>query len=290
MSDRLHILLPVHNRRETTVRFVQALVRQTWRDFHLVLIDDGSTDGTVDAVKAHWPAVDVVRGDGSWWWAGCLDQGCRHLVRTGVADDDVLLLINDDVVIGPDFLAKAMAEISSLRDTLMLARQVDAETGEEVGFGGGVKADLAELRFAATRQPEEINCLPTRGLFLRWRDLKRAGGFRPEQLPHYLSDYEFTVRAARRGLKLRIARTASLGVQLERTGRSVADLFRGTRADRFGLLFSRRFKDNPVTRSRFVWLAAPPGRRPYLWLKIWVLFLITAARCVYVPVRRDEVR
>lgn len=288
MKDRLHILLPVHNRRATTERFVAALARQTWREFHLVLIDDGSMDGTAEAVRALWPDVEVVRGSGKWWWAGALDQGCRHLAHKGIADDDLLLLINDDVVIGPEFLAQGRAEMASVTDTLLLARQVNAATGEEIDHGGGVHADLVELRFSAAREPERINCLPTRSLFLRWRDLQRAGGFRPERLPHYLSDYEFTLRAHRRGLALRIARAATVGVQMERTGRSLENLFCVRRLERFALLFSPRFKDNPLTWSAFVGLAAAPRRRPYLWLKIWGNFLLTAIRCVYEPVTRVE--
>jgi GT2 family glycosyltransferase len=288
MNERLYILVPVHNRRATTVHFVEALNRQTWRGYHLILIDDGSTDGTAEAVRAICPATEVIVGTGDWWWAGCLDQACRHLQRQGVADDDVLLLINDDVVVKPDFLERALAEFAPMRDTLLLARQVDAATGTEIDFGGGVRADLFELRFAAARQPEEINCLPTRGLFLRWRDYCRTGGFRPEQLPHYLSDYEFTLRAGRNGLALRIARTAALGVKAEQTGPAVKTIFEQPRADRFRLLFSRRFKDNPVTWSVFVRLAAPPTRQPYLWLKIWLNFLLLAARCGYRPVQRAK--
>jgi len=290
MSERLHILLPVHNRRETTVALVEALRRQTRKEFHLLLIDDGSTDGTADAVRALWPEVEVITGTGDWWWAGGLDQGCRRLARTGVADEDVLLLINDDVVIEPIFLERGLAELGQWRDTLLLARQRDAATGAEIDSGGGVGADLVHLRFVAATAEAQINCLPTRGLFLRWRDLRRTGGFRPERLPHYMSDYEFTLRAHGRGLKLRIAREAAVGVQTERTGISRANLFRERRADRFRLLFSRRYKDNPVTWTAFVSLAVPPARRPWLWLKIWVNFLITATRCCYMPLSRAERR
>ncbi len=289
-GGRLYILLPVHNRREITARFVEALSRQTWRDFRLILIDDGSTDGTADAVKRLWPGVEVITGDGNWWWAGCLDQGCRHLLRTGVADDDILLLINDDVVIGPKFLEQALEEFKGTRDTLLLARQVDGLTGVDIDNGGGVRADLHHLRFAAAGSPEEINCLPTRGLFLRWRDMRRAGGFRPQWLPHYLSDYEFTLRARRQGLQLRVARTASLGVKLDQSGRSLKNLYAEPRARRFGLIFSKRFKDNPLTWSAFVWLAVSPVRKPYLWLKIWLHFLVTATRSLIMPVESAENR
>ena len=47
----LYILLPVHNRREITKRFVECLKRQTLQDFQLILIDDGSTDDTVKIIK-----------------------------------------------------------------------------------------------------------------------------------------------------------------------------------------------------------------------------------------------
>jgi GT2 family glycosyltransferase len=286
---RLFILLPVHNRRETTVRFVESLGRQTWQDFKLILIDDGSTDGTALAVRKLRQDVVVISGTGSWWWAGSLDQGCRHLARTGVVDGDVLLLINDDVEIGPDFLAHALAELADQPDTLLLARQTDAATGEEIDHGGGVKADLAQMRFAAAERPDEINCLPTRGLFLRWRDFQRTGGFCPQSLPHYLSDYEFTIRAGRHGLRLAVARTAALGVRPEQSGRSLKNLFSAPRARRFRLIFSRRYKDNPVTWSAFVWRVAAPARKPYLWLKIWTHFLVTATRALFRPVEEIEV-
>ena len=290
MSGRLHIVLPVYNRRETTVAFVDALRRQTYQDFKLVLVDDGSTDGTAEAVRHRLPAVEVLTGTGDWWWAGSLDRACRRLSETGVRDEDVLLLINDDVVIGPDFLAQALAELAQHADTLLLARQVDVTTGAEIDHGGGVRVDLAELRFAAAVRPEDINCLPTRGLFMRWREFLRTGGFVPDRLPHYLSDYEFTLRARSRGLALRVATKASLGVKEGQTGRAMANLFDEPRVGRFRLLFSHRYKDNPLAWSAFVSLAVPRSRRPYLWLKVWLNFGLTVVRCVLIPVPRADLR
>ena len=289
MGTHLYILLPVHNRREITVRFVEALAQQTWREFSLILIDDGSRDGTADAVRKILAEVVVLTGTGDWWWAGCLDQGCRQLATLGVVDEDILLLINDDLSLAFDFLARAMAEFSTTTDTLLLARQVDATTGKEIDHGGGVQVDVSHMRFAAANRAEEINCLPTRGLFIRWRDLCRAGGFRPAQLPHYMSDYEFTYRAWRKGLRLRVASSVSVGVQLAQSGESLATVFRLPRSRRFALIFSQRFKNNPVTWSMFIQLTAPPARRPYLWAKIWVHFLFVAVRCLVVsPPRIDR--
>jgi glycosyltransferase involved in cell wall biosynthesis len=39
---KVYILLPVHNRKEVTQSFIKCLNAQSVKDFHLVLIDDGS--------------------------------------------------------------------------------------------------------------------------------------------------------------------------------------------------------------------------------------------------------
>ena len=51
MKGSLYILLPVHNRCDITREFIDCLKAQTFQDYHLVLIDDGSTDGTEQMVR-----------------------------------------------------------------------------------------------------------------------------------------------------------------------------------------------------------------------------------------------
>jgi len=284
MGEPVYILLPVYNRRAITVRMAEALRGQTWQDFQLVLVDDGSTDGTADAVRAVLPSAVVLRGDGNWWWAGCLHHACEWLAAKGVAGEAVICFLNDDVDIAPDFLALAVAELAALPDTLLLARQMRAPGGEAIQGGGGMRADLARLSFSLEANPAAVNCLPTRGLFLRWRDVVRTGGFHPRLLPHYFSDYEFTLRAHRRGLRLRVAEKAQLFLH-EDTGWSRADLLTRPRGERFAMLVSKRFKENPLARSAFVWLAAPLWLRPWLGLRVWGGFAILSLRCLGAPTK-----
>ena len=90
MKKCIYILLPVHNRREITRDFIDCLVAQTWQNYHLVLIDDGSTDGTDQMVREQVENLTVIRGKGEWWWAGCLQQGfdtreIAHILNCGVS-------------------------------------------------------------------------------------------------------------------------------------------------------------------------------------------------------------
>ena len=52
MQSAIYILLPVHNRVEITTRFCECLLLQSYANYKLILIDDGSTDGTADVVKS----------------------------------------------------------------------------------------------------------------------------------------------------------------------------------------------------------------------------------------------
>src|SRR3546814_2399162 len=105
----LYIILPVHNRAETTSLFLDALQRQTFQDFLLVLVDDGCTDETVSVAREKIPSdrLIVLQGDGQLWWAGALDLAYYSLIGK-LADIDVILIINDDVTFAEDFLAKGL--------------------------------------------------------------------------------------------------------------------------------------------------------------------------------------
>ena len=84
MKPYIYILLPVHNRRELTRDFIDCLKAQTYQNFHLVLIDDGSTDGTDQMVRERIENLTVIRGNGDWWWAGSLQQGFNYLKKKAV--------------------------------------------------------------------------------------------------------------------------------------------------------------------------------------------------------------
>ena len=263
--DTVHLLLPVHNRREVTLGFVRCLSAQTYPAIRLLLIDDGSTDGTETAVRAAYPSVEVIRGSGSWWWAGCLQRGLDRLAWEGTSGSDVVLFANDDTTFAPDYVERAMQYLAGKQGCMLLSSYRDAMTGrvEE----SGVCADLRTLTFREARDPATINCLSTRGLFMRWVDVKRVGGFHPLLLPHYLSDYEFTIRAIRRGV--RPATTPSIWLRADHAltaARDVDELV-GWRFLRYYL--STKYPANPVYQTSFVLLAVPARWMLGNFLRIW---------------------
>lgn len=264
MNSKLYILLPVHNRSAITEKFVDCLTVQSYTNYHLILIDDGSTDGTSEMVRARVASLTIIRGAGDWWWAGSLQQGVNWLKSNATKDDNVLF-INDDVTFGSDFLHKAM-KLLDRRGGMLLPQVINASTGriEE----SGVEANLKKLTFNTATSAEHINCLPTRGLFMRMETLQRVGNFYPKLLPHYLSDYEFTIRAHRKGIKLSTSAEFSIGIDDGATGyRNFDDLSLIAFVKRY---FSIKSAENPIYWTAFIILVSPMIYVPWHILKVWL--------------------
>ena len=263
--EKIYILLPVHNRRETTLRFVNCLKTQTYRNFHLLLVDDGSNDGTADIVRVHIPSATVLTGKGDWWWAGSLQQGVNWMKRNPPAPNDIVLFCNDDVAFDQGFLETGVKILRNRPHALLLAQCYSQQSG--ACLDAGVHVDLRALTFNWRPPPEKINCFSTRGLFVRWEGIVRIGGFHPRILPHYLSDYEFTIRAHRKGLKLYT--TPELKLWLDERTTGFHDFREKTVWAYVRRLFSRKSTANPFYWTAFVILACPKQWIPFNVLRIW---------------------
>jgi len=65
----------------------------------IVVVDDGSTDGTSEAVSQSYPDVTILKGDGNLWWAGGLNKGFEYALEN---DFDFVYTMNDDIEFFPN--------------------------------------------------------------------------------------------------------------------------------------------------------------------------------------------
>ncbi|QYO62160.1 16S rRNA (guanine(966)-N(2))-methyltransferase RsmD [Leptolyngbya sp. 7M] len=106
MNDRdvkVAIVFPVHNRRELTLQCLASLseINKTGLDVKIYVVDDGSTDGTSEAIAAEFPEVITIKGDGDLWFT----EGTNVGVRTALEHDpDHVVMMNDDQVFDREFL------------------------------------------------------------------------------------------------------------------------------------------------------------------------------------------
>jgi GT2 family glycosyltransferase len=264
--NKLFIILPVHNRKEITRRIVACLLHQTFQDYHLILVDDGSTDGTAEMVQGSISSLTILKGRGDWWWGGSLHQGYLWLKSQQIPASSIVLMINDDAVFDANYLQTAISLFSGRRKTLLISNAY-GEVSRQL-FDGGIHADWKRLKFSLETNPDKINCASTRGLFLSVSDFLNIGGFYPHLLPHYASDYEFTVRAHKKGYVLLVDERLKLYANESATG-----IFNFKNEKSFSVfinhLFSKKYTLHPLYYSNFILLACPWPWKPFHVLVLW---------------------
>lgn len=197
----LYIILPVFNRKDITLNFIDSLQNQTFSNWTLLLIDDGSTDGTPVDVKSRGDSrIQVIETKGDLWWGGSLQYAYQHL-RKFLINKDNVLIINDDVIINNDYLEQGLYELANTDNTAFISECYDFSSKAIVDKG--VVFNPMGCTFIRNKSSDiKINCGSTRGLFINGGDFLNSGGIDSYRFPHYLSDYDFVLRLIENGLNI----------------------------------------------------------------------------------------
>lgn len=268
MQPGIHVVIPVHNRKGLTERCLETLTAQQYNPLFIVVVDDGSTDGTADMIRAKFPNVSVEQGDGTLWWSGAVNKGISAILQRGGPDDYVLLL-NNDVEVGPEYVERLVMAALSRPRSLIGSVEVNIEKPELI-IDGGVTIDWWTARyrflnvgkrltdFGQNYLQSGVSYLTGKGTLIPLAVFRDVGLFDDEHLEQ-CGDTELPVRASRRGYELLISygavvkshTTASAAVNVSRrySMRDFREYFFGRRSYtrlKYRFWFARRCTRSPL--------------------------------------------
>ena len=205
-------LLTCFNRRETTLACLRALGASTGREqvaLHAVLVDDGSSDGTAQAVLAEFPWVEVLVSDGSLFWCRGMHLAFKTALRTGF---DHYVWLNDDTLLRPAALAGLLACEALLRQrtdapVIVVGNTADPVSGAHTYGGERQPSRLARSRvepIAPDSRPQRCDSMTGNIVLIPARAAQRVGNIDPA-FEHAMGDTDYALRARRLGVELWVA-------------------------------------------------------------------------------------
>ena len=180
-----------------------ALDRAQWsKQTEILVVDDHSTDGTEDWIKAHHPTVQVIHNTGCRGFAGVVNTGLRAARGSWIG------LLNNDVLIDEQWLLAARPHfqnpsIASVATRMMMGGQAGTvefaggdytPIGIPLRFGEGMGIDAAEIM-----QPRLCFWGCGAAVFYRRAALAQVGSELYAPLQAYLEDVELGFRLALAG-------------------------------------------------------------------------------------------
>jgi len=185
---RVSVIMPAYNVEPYVAEAVQSVLAQTFEDLEVVVVDDGSTDGTADtvaAIAAREPRVRLVRQPNRGL-AGARNTAMR------MARGDLFALLDSDDLWEPEFLAEQVAMLDA-------RPSVDIVTGNGWMYGGLRHGELARP-CPDTRPDPDLPAIlgDERAVFImsvfRRRVYEVVGCF--DETMRSNEDYDFWLRAA----------------------------------------------------------------------------------------------
>jgi GT2 family glycosyltransferase len=210
-------LVTCFNRKNKTLSALSKLHNQILPsnvEMQHVVVDDGSTDGTTEAVVSSFPNVVILKGTGNLFWAGGMRLGWSEYIKK--INFDYILLYNDDVVFKNDAILKLINESTlfkadgGCKEHIVVGSFHSGDNLSTTTYGGLIRSSYWHpLRFKIIDPPVDKYILVdtlNMNACLATHELTKEVGFLSEYFIHCGADTEYGLKVRRAGGKIILAK------------------------------------------------------------------------------------
>lgn len=195
------VLITCHNRKEKTLQCLQALFWQKGLELDYVievfLVDDGSTDGTAEAIKNKFPTVNIIQGNGNLYWNRGMHKAWETAAKT--QDFDYYLWLNDDTFLTEEAVLTLLRQNFSKAIVCGTTQSIQ----DRKATYGGYRRNPYRLLMPNGEFQECDYC--NGNCVLISREVFRIVGNLDPVFHHALGDFDYGYRARKLGIAIYIA-------------------------------------------------------------------------------------
>lgn len=256
---RFSIVIAHRDGAQMLLKALTSLMQAAGKNDEIIIVDNGSTDESVQQVKSAFPSILIVENGCNNGFAKACNQGLAR------ASGEYVLFLNNDAFLAPDTLDLFTEDFSAFPKAALIGGQLVGEDGIPQRSAGVAPSFLSEMGlvrrkqpdFSHTTQPVEVETLVGACMAFR-RTLLGTVGKLDEDFFFYFEETEWCVRLRRLGWK----------VMLDPRIRITHLKGASTRAVRQGAQIE-------IFRSRLLYYRKTMPLIPALLLSIWRILRLT---------------
>lgn len=102
---RITIIIPNYNGKHFLKPCLDSLSKQSYTDFDIMIIDNHSTDGSIEYIKEHYPKITLITLNQNYGFSTAVNEGIRR------ASAPYIILLNNDTVAEPRFVEELLKAV-----------------------------------------------------------------------------------------------------------------------------------------------------------------------------------
>lgn len=186
-----------------TIACLESLQRQDYHHFNLLVVDNDSTDGSVERIKQAMPSLEILQTGANLGFSGGCNAGIKLALARGA---DYVWLINSDATVDSGALS-ALVRVAEQNPALGAVGSVlyEADQHDRIQLWGGGTVNLWLGRSQHRISPGPLDFISGASVLLRGTALEKIGLFDQATFFMYWEDTNLGFRLRQAGWQLAVA-------------------------------------------------------------------------------------
>lgn len=200
---KITVIFTCFNRKEKTLNCVERLIEGNKEiDFNFVIVDDGSTDGTEDALRSckYAPMLNVLKTEGNCYYSGGMNRGMQYILDKK-EKSGYLLMVNDDVDFYDNSIEQLVAQIAKKENAVIVGVTCDEQKKQTYGairYKGGFSVRYDAVLLGETKECDTFNA---NCVLIPYHLFEKTGAM-DNYFIHSLGDFDYGLSLKRTGAKI----------------------------------------------------------------------------------------
>lgn len=204
----VYVIILNWNGEEDTLQCLRSLQEMDYPRYHALVVDNASEDGSPEAIRAAFPAVELLVNPRNLGFAAGNNEGIRHALQRGA---DYVFLLNNDTLVERTVLAELVRACQADPQVGLASPKVCYLDRPRVIYYAGARRGWLPLlpRLIGTGeedhgqypQVQEVDYVWGQAMFIRRGALERVGLLDPRFFMYY-EDIDYCLRAKQAGYKI----------------------------------------------------------------------------------------